>query len=140
MKTGERGKSIIKSFEKCRLVAYMPTAKDKPTIGWGHTKDVKLGDKITEDQANEFLSQDLEWVENCINKHVTRMITQHQFDALASLIFNIGCTNFKGSTLLMILNEGGDCSGQFLRWNRQGDEVLRGLTLRREEERRLFLS
>lgn len=140
MKTGNRGKTIIKSFEKCKLVAYMPTPKDVPTIGWGHTKGVKMGDKITEDQAEEFLCGDLEWVENCINKHVEVPLTQNQFDALASLIFNIGCSNFKGSTLLRILNEGGDCSGQFLRWNKQGNEVLRGLTLRREEERRLFLA
>jgi len=140
MKTGNRGKTIIKSFEKCKLAAYMPTADDVPTVGWGHTKNVKLGDKITEDQAEVFLCEDLEWVENCINKYVHVELTQNKFDALASLIFNIGCTNFRNSTLLRLLNQGDDCSGQFLRWNKQGNQVLRGLTLRREEERRLFLS
>lgn len=140
MKTGNRGKTVIKSYEKLRLAAYMPTPKDVPTIGWGHTKGVKLGDKITEDQAEEFLTEDLEWVEACIEKHVKVPLTQNQFDALAAFIFNVGCTNFKTSTLLTLLNQGEDCSGQFLRWNKQGHDVLRGLTLRREEERRLFLA
>lgn len=140
MKTGNKGKSIIKSFEKCKLVAYMPTPNDVPTIGYGHTKGVKMGDKITEDQADQCLADDLEWVEHCINKYVEVPLKQNQFDALASLIFNIGCTNFRNSTLLRLLNQGDDCSGQFLRWNKQGNEVLRGLTLRREEERRLFLA
>lgn len=140
MKVGNRGKTIIKSFEKCKLIAYMPTPNDVPTIAYGHTKGVKMGDKVTPEQAEQFLCDDLEWVENCINKYVTVTLKQNQFDALASLIFNIGCTNFKNSTLLRLLNQGDDCSGQFLRWNKQGNEVLRGLTLRREEERRLFLA
>lgn len=140
MKTGPRGRSIIMSFEKCKLTAYMPTPNDVPTIGYGHTNGVKMGDKITKEQADQFLIDDLAWVEHCINKYVTVELTQVKFDALASLIFNIGCTNFRNSTLLRLLNQGDDCSGQFLRWNKQGNEVLRGLTLRREEERRLFLT
>ena len=66
---------------------------------------------------------------------------QNQFDALSSLVFNIGEGGFSSSTLLRLLNskdyEG--AANQFPRWNKQKGRVLNGLTKRRQEERQLFL-
>lgn len=133
---------IIKKHEGLRLEAYMPTPNDVWTIGYGHTKTAKPGMKITEDHAEDLLLSDIAWAENAVNNLVTVYLTQNQFDALVSFVFNVGQGNFANSTLLRMLNKE-DYKGaadQFLRWNKQKGKVLNGLTKRREEERKLFLS
>lgn len=145
---GIKDVDLIKRHEQLRLKAYLPTPNDKWTIGYGHTKTTKKGMSITEEQAEELLRQDLDWVEDCIKRLVKVPLNQHQYDALASLIFNIGEGNFKGSSVLRRINEGNFtyAADAFLLWNKQRNkatgqlEVLRGLTKRREEERTLFLS
>ena len=142
MKIGKQGLELIKTFEGLELEAYMPTPIDVPTIGYGHTKTAKMGMKITEAGAEALLKQDLAWVESVVNKNVTAPLTQPQYDALCSFVYNLGGTNFKRSTLLKKLNNK-DYKGaadELLRWDKQGSEVLRGLTHRREAERALFLS
>lgn len=142
MKVGAAGLALIKGYEKLRLVAYLPTADDVPTIGYGHTRGVKMGDTCTEPQALEFLRQDCADAEWAINTRVTVPLNQCQFDALVSLVFNIGGSNFAASTLLRKLNAG-DYAGaadQFPRWNKQKGKVLNGLTERRGRERALFLT
>ena len=69
-------------------------------------------------------------------------LTQNEFDALVSLIYNIGAGNFQKSTLLKVLNQEkyDAAANQFLRWNKAGGNVLAGLTKRREHERELFLT
>ena len=62
MKIGKQGLDLIKSFEGLELEAYMPTPIDVPTIGYGHTKTVKMGMVITEKQAEALLKKDLAWV------------------------------------------------------------------------------
>lgn len=142
MKIGKQGLDLIKSFEGLELKAYMPTPIDVPTIGYGHTKTVKMGQTITEAQAEALLKQDLGWVEAVVNKRVTVPLTQNQYDALCSFVYNLGGTNFKRSTLLKKLNNKAysDAADELLRWDKQGSKVLRGLTRRREAERALFLS
>lgn len=142
MKIGKQGLDLIKSFEGLELEAYMPTPIDVPTIGYGHTKTVEMGMKITEKQAEDLLKKDLAWVEAVIAKNVTVPLTQPQYDALCSFIYNLGGTNFKRSTLLKKLNNKAyrGAADELPRWNRQGSKVLRGLTRRREAERALFLS
>lgn len=133
---------IIKRHEGLRLEAYMPTPNDVPTIGYGHTKGVKMGMRITNAQAEEYLKQDIAWAQDAVNSLVKVRLTQNQFDALVSFVFNVGASAFTKSTLLRMLN-GGDYQGaadQFLRWDKQGGKVLRGLTKRRAEERALFLA
>lgn len=136
----------IKNHEQLRLTAYLPTKNDVWTIGWGHTKTAKQGMVITEAQAEQLLRQDLDWVEATIKRLVKVPLEQNQFDALASLIFNIGGANFTKSTVLRKLNAG-DYKGAadaFLMWNKQKDKVtgkmikLNGLVTRRAEERALF--
>ena len=142
MNIGKQGLDLIKRFEGLELDAYMPTPIDVPTIGYGHTKTAKMGMKITERGAEELLKQDLAWVEKAVNKHATVPLTQPQYDALCSFVYNLGATNFRRSTLLKRLNEGKyvEAADELLRWNKQGKKVLRGLTRRREAERALFMS
>ena len=96
---------------------------------------------ITEKQAEKLLRADLKWVREVLAKEVKVPITQEQYDALASFVFNLGGANFRNSTLLRKLNtyDYVGAADEFLRWNkqRQGDRmvVLFGLTKRRTEER-----
>ena len=142
MKISKDGLDLIKSYEGLKLEAYLPTPIDVPTIGYGHTKTTYMGMKITEAGATELLKSDLAWVEAVVNKEVKVPLTQPQYDALCSFVFNLGGTNFKRSTLLKLLNAGDyvGAAEQLLRWDKQGTKVLRGLTRRREAERALFLS
>ncbi len=131
----------IKEHEGLRLEAYMPTPKDVPTIGYGHTKGVKMGQKITKEQAEQFLREDLDWSEKAVSKLVKVTLKQNQFDALVSLVFNIGETNFSKSSVLRFLNAGNyqKAADSFLLWNKQKGTVLKGLVNRRQKERELFL-
>ena len=144
MKTGTRGKKLIKSFEGFRAIAYICPA-GVPTIGYGTTRingsRVKEGMKITSDEAEVFLEQDLKVFEDAINHNVLVEINQNQFDALVSFVYNVGIANFKKSTLLKKLNKGyyEEASNQLLRWTRAGGKVLNGLVRRREAEKELFL-
>lgn len=136
-----RDVSLIKEFEGLYLEAYLCPAK-KWTIGYGHTKTVKPGMKITEAGADALLRHDLAWCEDAVNDNVKVPLTQNQYDALVSFIFNVGAGAFKRSTLLRKLNAGdyAGAANEFPRWNKGGGRVLRGLVRRREAERKLFLS
>ena len=142
MNISKQGLDLIKQFEGLRLQAYIPTPDDVPTIGYGHIRTAKMGMKITEKGAVALLKQDLAWVEAAVNKHVKVALTQPQYDALCSFVYNLGATNFRRSTLLKRLNEGNytAAANELPRWNKQGKQVLRGLTRRREAERALFIS
>ncbi len=142
MKTSQRGIDLIKSFEGLRLTAYPDpgTGGDPWTIGYGHTAGVTPGMTITEEQAVQFLREDLYSAERDIDRLVAVRLCQHQFDALASLVFNIGGTAFRDSTLLRKLNAG-DYAGaavQFDRWVHGGGKILPGLVKRRAAERAMF--
>ena len=63
MKINAEGRALIQSFEQCRLKAYIPVKGDVPTIGWGHTRDVELGQAITQHQADVMFDVDLELYE-----------------------------------------------------------------------------
>ena len=139
MQTSQRGIDLIKRFEGLRLTAY-DDGVGVQTIGYGHTAGVKPGMTITEDQAVQFLREDLHSAERDIDRLVTVHLCQHQFDALASLVFNIGGTAFRDSTLLRKLNAG-DYAGaavQFDRWVHGGGKILPGLVKRRAAERAMF--
>lgn len=133
--------NVIKKHEGLRLEAYLPTPNDVWTIGYGHTHTTKQGMKITEAQAEKFLYLDIAWAEEAVNTLVKVRLTQNQFDALVSFVFNVGAGAFSKSTLLRLLNAGDyeGAANQFLRWNKQKGKVLNGLTRRRQEEMELFL-
>ena len=143
MKTNEAGLSLIKSFEGLRLKAYKCPA-GVWTIGYGHTgKDVKPGMIITEEQAEEYLRQDLERFEKGVDDLVEVDINENQYSALVSLAYNIGLGNFKKSTLLKLINKGNQneleaVHSQFKRWVWAGSQILPGLQRRREAEFKLY--
>lgn len=135
-----RGLTLIKQFEGLRLRAY-DDGGGVWTIGYGHTKNVKSNDVITQDQADEFLKEDIKWAEDTVNAFVNVPLKQNQFDALVSLAFNIGANAFAKSTLLKILNmrHYEDAAKQFIRWSFDNGKFIRGLYKRRLEETNLFL-
>ncbi|MFX9712885.1 lysozyme [Acinetobacter baumannii] len=143
--TSSVGLNLIKGFEGKRTVSY-DDGVGVWTIGYGTIKypngiRVKKGDTCTEQQAEDYLRNDLAKFEAAINKLVKVPLTQNQFDALASFTYNLGETNLANSTLLKKLNKG-DYQGaadQFLVWNKAGGKVMKGLVRRREAERALFL-
>lgn len=141
MRTSEKGLNLIKKYEGLRLKAYKCPA-GKLTIGYGHTNNVRPDDVITEAQASELLIRDVLDVEGAINRLVTKTLTQGQFDALCSFIFNLGAGAFQRSTLLRKINQGDfvGASREFSRWIYSGGKILNGLKKRREEEKQLFLS
>jgi lysozyme len=143
-KTGTLGKNLIKEFEGFRAVAYVCPA-GIVTVGYGTTKiqgvPVQLGSKVTTEEADVFLEQDLKLFEDTVNQNVLVELTQNQFDALVAFVYNVGAGNFRKSTLLKKLNEGklSEAAEQFLKWDKAGGKKLAGLTRRRKAERELFL-
>jgi len=138
---------LIKEFEGFEAEAY----KDPVgivTIGYGTTAAAgvgispKLGDKITEAQATDYLKRAVDKFAAQILPKITRTPTGNQFGAMVSLAYNIGPGAFNKSTVLRRFNAG-DTSGAadaFLMWNKAGGKVLAGLTRRRKAERELFLT
>ena len=139
MKTSEAGVILIRSFEGCKLTAYQDSV-GVWTIGYGHTKGVDEDMIISQHQADIMLAVDLREFEGYINKLVIVPLTQNQFDALVSWVYNLGPTNLQNSTMLKELNAGnyGEVPNQMKRWNKAGNRVLTGLVLRRKAEAGLF--
>ena len=147
MKTSSKGKAIIKQYEGFRAKPYLCPAKI-PTIGYGATyytdgRKVKLSDPaISEADADKLLDKMLVKYEDAVNRSVQVPMTQNQFDALVSFCSNLGQENLRNSTLLKKLNnkDYNGAADQFLRWDKANGRVLAGLTARRRDERRLFLT
>lgn len=135
MKTSKAGTEMIKQHEGLRLKAYVCPA-GVWTIGWGHTRQVRSGQKITLERAQEFLAKDIANAEKCVRERVKVDLTQGQFDALVSFVFNLGCPALGRSTLLKHVNhEFHDLAvEEFPRWNKGGGRVLKGLKRRRSDE------
>ena len=116
--------------------AIVPVAGDVPTIGFGTTDGVKPGDTITPPKALERALRDVQKFEGAVKQCVTVPLTQYEYDAYISLAYNIGPTNFCGSTLVRKLNAqdyAGACR-EILRWDRFKGQPLAGLTARRQRE------
>jgi len=140
-KTNKAGIELIKECEGLKLKAYRCPA-GVLTIGYGHTAGVKRGDVITAKQAEQFLKDDLAWAEECVEQNVIVAITDNQFSALVSFVYNVGPGAFKKSTLLKLLNQNktGRASLEFVKWNKAGGVALAGLTKRRIKEMNLFIT
>jgi len=143
MRLSDDGLELIKSHEGLRLEAYPdPGSGGEPwTVGYGHTGDVKEGDEIDEAEASRLLREDVASAELCVERHVEVKLEQHEFDALVSFVFNVGCGNFSASTMLKLINAGNKRAAvaQFGRWNKAAGKVLAGLTRRRADEADHFL-
>jgi GH24 family phage-related lysozyme (muramidase) len=146
MTVSPAGRKAIRQHEGEVLTAYLDSV-GVLTIGVGHTSaagppTVTKGMTITAAQSDEILSRDLKTFEKGVRAAVKVKLSQNEFDALVSLAFNIGVGAFSKSTLVRKLNAG-DRAGaaeQFLVWNKAGGRVLKGLSNRRADERKLFLN
>jgi lysozyme len=136
-----QNKQTIKDHEGLRLTAY----KDGGgvwTIGYGHTgADVREGLTIPLSEAERLLTRDLKTAEGHVNGAVQVKLTQNQFDAIVSFVYNVGGEAFRTSTMLRLLNAGDyvGAANQFPRWNKDNGKVVQGLINRRAKERDLFL-
>ena len=130
---------MVKHFEGFEDTAYLCPA-NVWTIGYGRTKNVREGDRITEPQAERDLQEELEEFGAQVLGVVDVSLTQNEFDALASWTYNLGVGNLQSSTLLKKLNAGDKDSvpSEMLRWNKAAGKVLAGLTTRRQAEADLW--
>jgi len=143
MKTSQHGLEFLADLEGNKLHSYLDSG-GVWTIGVGHTSDdvfeVKPNQQITYEKSMELLAYDVAEAEDAIEQLVKVPLTQNQYDALVSFVFNIGATQFADSTLLRKLNSG-DYVGAFLqfpRWNKDNGKTIPGLTKRRLLEQSLF--
>lgn len=139
---GDRGANLIKSFERLRLIAYMPTPNDRPTIGYGSTHNVSMGMVITPAEAETRFNTDTYEAVQYVRHTIQVPLTASMFDALVSLAFNIGVVIAQGSTIRTALLVGdyyAACQGFFL-WRKQAGKDLLGLARRRVKEMELFLA
>jgi lysozyme len=161
MKISAKGLALIEKHEGCKLKSYICPA-GKWTVGIGHVRTAKQGLVITKQQAYELLKSDLEVSEASVKRHNLNL-NQNQFDALVSLVFNIGGTNFGTSTLLKKIkghSPESEIRTQFAAWkfggngesngkdddgdglvDEPGEKKLQpGLITRRKEEADLYFS
>lgn len=141
MKTSKAGIDFIKSFEALRLQAYLCEA-NKLTIGYGHTRNVRLGQTCTVAEAEQMLVEDIAIAEKAVNT-ISQELTQNQYDSLVSLCFNIGNENFKTSTLYRKVNADPNdptIKGEFTKWVWCKKKKSKGLTRRRIEEAKIYFN
>ncbi len=149
MQISQAGADFIKSWEGFEARAYRD-AGGVWTIGYGHTEGFAdgrfdAGSVITQQDATKLLYRDLEPREEAVSGAAKVALAQHEFDALASLVFNIGAGGFRTSTVLRLLNEGdrAGAGAAFLMWDKITiNAELRtcaGLQRRRQAESEMFL-
>lgn len=140
MKTNQAGLDLIKHFEGFGDKPYKDMG-GVPTIGYGHTQGVKLGDSIiTEQQAEQLLISDVGRFEGQIEDLLEVDVNENQFSALVCFVFNLGIGSLRRSTLLRCINKEdfSTAANKFLAWNRVGTRIVDGLTARRQAESELF--
>lgn len=133
------GVVFIQNQEGTEQQAYLDSV-GVPTICTGSTRAVRIGQYASLSECQQRLKEDTSEAGSAVQRLVTQPITQPQYDALVSLVFNIGEGNFARSTLLRRLNEG-QCmvaAAEFNKWIYARGKRLAGLVKRREAERRMF--
>lgn len=146
MKIDRAGFELIKQFEGCRLTAYQDSV-GVWTIGYGLTSaagfaKVDQGMTISQQQADSWLVETVIPYEQAVVKAIHKPMTQKQFNAMVSLCYNIGQGAFASSSLVRDFNAGNikQASYDFLKWNRAGGVVNKGLMNRRAKEQAVFLT
>jgi lysozyme len=151
MQLSEEGLQLLRELEGVEREPYQDSV-GLWTIGCGHliTKDewssgkIQCGDRVirwkdgplTDEEIDALLEEDASWAEAAVTACVHTPLTQHQFDALVLLCYNIGPNALRNSTLVTKLNRGlyDEIPVEFARWNRAGGRVLQGLVNRRARE------
>ena len=129
----------IANLEGFSEKAYIPIPGDVPTIGFGSTEGVKMGDTITPQKALKRLMRDVGVAESAIGRCVKVPLSQSEYDAFTSFAFNVGGEAFCSSTLVKKLNSGdydGACA-ELECWVYSQKRVVPGLVNRRQIEYRL---
>lgn len=127
----------LANYEGYEGKAYSPVKGDVPTIGFGETKGVKLGDTTTPVRALIRLGQSVTTYERAVKDCAPVPMHQHEYDAFVSLAYNIGGKAFCSSAVAKRLNAGdyaGACDA-ILMWSKFKGKPLAGLTKRRQAER-----
>jgi len=141
MKLDKAGIDLIKQFEGFSAYPYNDSA-GLPTIGYGHL--ILAGEAFPHDlsieEAEIILFRDAQAAMDAVNSLVDVPLSQSQFNALVSLVYNIGAGAFSRSTLLKWLNDGNYQAAreQFAVWRIAGGEINQGLVNRRTKEASLF--
>lgn len=140
MRTSQKGISLIRSYEGLRLKSYQDSV-GVWTIGYGTTRGIGPGMSITNEQAERMLMNDIARFEPELDRLAKVPMSQNQWDALMSFVYNLGSTDFGSSTLLKLLNakDYAGAAEQLPRWNKAGGQVLADVTTRRAAERAMFL-
>lgn len=141
MKLNEAGLALIKHFEGCSLTAYQDIV-GVWTIGYGDTRDVKLGQTISQAEADVRLLERLAEFEAGVGRLLgSVLVNSNEFSAMVSLAYNIGLINFANSHVLTFAREGDKlaAANSFLLWDKAGGKTVPGLARRRAAERALFL-
>ena len=130
---------IIKKFEGCRYEAYKATASEKYyTIGYGHYGITDANLKITENEALDFLYDDISQAESAVNLYMDKYnFNQNEFDALVCFAFNIGNINQLTDNGTRSRNM---IASKMLEYCKSGGKILKGLQARRKAEHDLFLT
>jgi len=139
--TIKKAREFIQGREEFKAQAYKPLKDDKWTIGYGHTKGVKPGDKITKEEAEKLYKEDFKEHSEAL-KSVKVPLTNNQKIALASFAYNMGATGFKNSDVVKILNTGNyeKAAKELLNYNKSKGKYSQGLYNRRKLEMELFLT
>jgi lysozyme len=147
MKLNKAGIDLMHEFEGLKLDAYLCPA-NIPTIGYGNTfyadgKKVKLGDRITKEQADTLFLGIAEDFAKRVRGLLKKDLNENQFSALVCLAYNIGVANLNKSTLLRKVNANPSdptIDTEFLKWDKANGKVLAGLTRRRKAESKLYFT
>jgi antitoxin component YwqK of YwqJK toxin-antitoxin module len=153
LRLSEKGFRHIMDEEQPKLVAYS-LGDGKITIGYGHAEPVettklKVGDKITKEQAKIYLKQDLKIAADGVRRmfrdwkkqNKNYKVTQDMFDALVSMAFNIGVSGLRNTTFVDYLRDGNyKTAGKLIKQTKINNDTFPGLEKRRNRESDMFLS
>jgi lysozyme len=134
------GINLIKDFEKLSLKSYRDSGGTW-TVGYGHTgPDVGRWTRVSKRKANRLLEEDVSATERAVADALRVKTTQNQFNAMVSLAFNVGVTNFKQSTLLRLHNKKAfsSASREFIKWSKVNGKTSQGLLIRRRREANIY--
>ncbi|MBR5904374.1 MAG: lysozyme [Alphaproteobacteria bacterium] len=162
MQISDKGIEFLKTMEGCIKINDIhiiyddkngkPVNLNEPlpngaTIGYGHlikpNEDFRNG--ITESEAINLLKQDISTTELFIKNNITTILNQNQYDALVSLVYNIGAKNFINSSVIKYINNRNfynqkypDLEHAWKAWNQYRGKQIQGLINRRNKEWNLY--
>lgn len=140
MRSSERGVTLIKRFEGFSHEPYLCPA-GYWTIGYGHMLSQHKAMRVDEHEAHLLLMADMKVAERAVERLITALLTQSQFDALVSFTFNLGSGALQRSTLRRKVNHADHAGAalEFHKWVHAAGKRLPGLVSRRSAEANLYM-